>query len=147
MGQKMNRIPPKGTVRDYKTYQITAPLATHWRPASCAEVECDQYMNGWRVRVEGLPAEMVHTARTCGRKFSELEVSENEHWLVFESGQSCFRTKQHRVPVGKPELFVVRDGDFRGNPTGNRRTHSRPEHWVEDFQEHQARIADAVQKG
>lgn len=145
--QRMNRIPPQGQVQDYKTYQIVSPLSTHWRPATCAEIDCPDYLKGWRVRVEGLPPEMAHTARTCGRKYSELEVTENEHWLVFEAGQSCFRAHQHRALLDKQEIFIVRDGDFRGNPTGNVRKHTRPDHWVEDFSEHQDKLAQRIQAG
>jgi len=145
--QRMNRIEPQGRVQDYKTYQIVSPLSTHWEPATCAQVDCPEYLNGWRVRVEGLPAEMVLAARTTGRKFTELEVAHNEHWLVFEAGQPCFRASLHRRLLDKQEIFIARDGDFRGNPTGNVRKHTRPEFWVEDFADHQDRLARQIQQG
>lgn len=145
--QRMNRIPPQGRVQDYKTYQIVSPLSTHWRKATCAEVSCPNYLNGWRVRVEGLPLDMLHTAKTCGRKFTELDVTESEHWLVFEPGQACFRAGEHRALLDKQEIFVVRDGDFRGNPTGNVRKHTRPEFWQEDFAGHQDALARQTQAG
>lgn len=143
--QKMNRIPPQGQVQDYKTYQIMSPLRTHHRKATCAEVNCPDYLSGWRVRIEGLPADMLHTAKTCGRKFTELHVTENENWLVFEAGQPCFRAGQHYKLLDKQEIFIVRDGDWRGNPTGNVRRHTRPEHWVEDMTEHQDKLARQTQ--
>lgn len=145
--QRMSRIQPQGRVQDYKTYQIVSPVSTHWRPATCAEVDCPEYMKGWKIRIEGLPPAMVHAARTSGRSYKELDVTENEHWLIFDSGQPCFRASQHRMLLDKQEIFVVRDGDFRGNPTGNVRTHTRPEHWVEDFSEHQDRVVQQIQRG
>jgi hypothetical protein len=145
--QRMNRIEPQGRVQDYKTYQILSPIPTHWVPASCADIDCPQYLKGWRVRVEGLPPEMVHTARTTGRKFTELNISETENWLVFEAGQPCFRASQHKKLLDKQEIFVARDGDFRGNPTGNVRKHTRPEFWLEDFAEHQEQLARQIQQG
>jgi hypothetical protein len=145
--QRMNRIQPQGRVQDYKTYQIMSPLNTHWRAATCAEVGCPEYQKGWRLRVEGLPPEMLHAAKTCGRKFTELDVSENEHWLIFEAGQPCFRAGQHRALLDKQEIYVVRDGDFRGNPTGSVRRHTRPEFWQEDFAEHQEKLARQHQQG
>lgn len=145
--QKMNRIPPQGRVQDYKTYQVMSPLSTHWRPATCAEVACPDYLKGWKIRLEGLPAEMTHAARTTGRKCTELDVSENEHWLVFEAGQPCFRAGEHKALLDKQEIFVVRDGDFRGNPTGSVRKHTRPEFWVEDFSDHQDKLARQIQQG
>lgn len=145
--QHINRIAPQGRVQDYKTYQILSPLSTHWRPATCAEVNCPDYLKGWRLRLEGLPPEMAHAARTCGRKFTELSVGENENWLVFEAGQPCFRASEHRALLDKQEIFVARDGDWRGNPSGNVRRHVRPEDWQEDFAEHQDRLAQRIQQG
>lgn len=145
--QRMNRIPPQGRVQDYKTYQIVSPISTHWRPATCADVDCPEYTRGWKIRIEGLPPEMVHAAKTSGRKYTELDVNESEHWLVFEAGQPCFRAQLHRKILDKQEIFIVRDGDFRGNPTGNVRRHTRPEHWTEDFAEHQDQLARQIQQG
>jgi hypothetical protein len=143
----MNRIAPQGRVQDYKTYQIVSPLSTHWEPATCQQTGCPEFVNGWRVRVEGLPPDMIHAAKNSGRKFTELEVAANEHWLVFDAGQPCFRATEHRRLLDKQEIFIARDGDHRGNPTGNVRRHSRPEDWQEDFAEHQDRLAQMVQQG
>lgn len=143
----MNRITPEGRVQDYRTFQIMAPASTHRRPATCAEVNCPHYMGGWRVRVEGLPPDMLHAARTSGRKYTELHVAEGESWLVFEAGQTCFKASQHSVPLDRQEIFIARDGDWRGNPTGNVRKHTRPEFWLEDMQENQGRLADLRQQG
>jgi hypothetical protein len=145
--QRMNRIEPQGRVQDYKTYQIVSPLSTHWEPATCAQVDCPEYLGGWRMRIEGLPPEMVHAARTSGRKYTELEVTADEHWLVFEAGQPCFRAPLHRRLLDKQEIYIARDGDYRGNPTGHVRKHTRPEFWVEDFSEHQDRLARQIQQG
>jgi hypothetical protein len=48
------------------------------------------------------------------------------------------------VPLERPELYVVRGGDWRGNPRGEVRRHSGPDSWVNDFAEHQDRIARVV---
>lgn len=144
----MPRPEPLMPAHAYKTYSIAAPASTHFRPATCAEVDCPHYLGGWRVRVEGLPPEMVHTAKTSGRRFLEQRVAEGETWLLFEAGQACFKASEHRTRIGKPELFLVRDGDHRGNPRGTKaRLHQRPADWVEDFAEHQRAIADAHQEG
>lgn len=143
----LNRIQPEGKVQDYRTFQITSPLSTHWRKATCQEVDCPHYLNGWRVRVEGLPAEMLHAARTSGRKYAELHVAEDESWLVFEAGQACFRAEQHRKLLDRQEIFIVRDGDWRGNPTGNVRKHTKPEFWIEDMQENNEAVRARIEKG
>ncbi|KUF18466.1 hypothetical protein [Streptomyces silvensis] len=144
----VNRIEPQMPPAAYKTFGILAPVSSHWRPATCAEVDCADHRLGWRVRVEGLDEELLHAARTSGRRYSELRVAEGETWLVFEAGQPCFRARQHRTRLDRPELYVVRDGDWRGNPRGTPiRQHARPEHWVENFAEHQQGLADAHRKG
>jgi hypothetical protein len=144
----MGRIEPLAGAEAYKTYGIRMPLTTHWRKATCAEVECPDHTHGWRVRVENLTPDLVHTARTCGRRFRELSVAEGETYLVFEAGQPCFRASDHRVRVERPELYVVRDGDWRGNPRHTTPTvHSGPDSWVDDFATHQQTLADAANEG
>lgn len=132
-----------------KTYQVLQPAHSHWRPATCSEVDCNDYVNGWRVRLETLTDAQKHAIRTCGRKFTILSICEGTTYLVFEAGQECFRSFDHRAPLGKPGIYVVRDGDpWRGNPRGTpHRVHSRPEHWQEDFGEHQQRLYDRWKKG
>lgn len=153
----INRVDPKLPASAYKTYSIAAPLSSHWRPATCAEIDCPRYLKGWRVHVEQLPAELLQTARTARHKvngrwvpyrYSELHVAEGQTYLVFEPGQPCFEAETHRTRIEQPELYIVRDGDWRGNPRGTQaRQHSRPEHWVEDFAEHQDRLASAHGQG
>jgi hypothetical protein len=144
----VNRIEPKLPAAAYKTYELAAPVATHWRKASCADIDCPRYLNGWRVHVEQIGPELTHAAKTSGRRFQELRVAEGQTYLVFEAGQPCFQVSEHRKRVDRPELYVVRDGDWRGNPRRTEaRRHSRPEHWVEDFAEHQDRLATARGEG
>lgn len=148
MQRPMNRIQPAMPAGAYKTYQIAAPLSTHFRPATCAEVNCPDYLNGWRVRWEPLTPELRHAATTSGRRYRLEVVSASESWLLFEAGQPCFRAAEHRIRLERPELFIVRGGDHRGDPTGiPARRHTRPEHWVEDFAEHQQGLARTQQKG
>jgi hypothetical protein len=144
----MGRLQPAGPAAAYQTYEIAVPLATHWRPATCAEVNCPNYEHGWRVRVEGLDPQLLHTARNAGRRYQELAVGPGETWLVFEAGQACFQASAHRTPLGREPLFLLRGGDFRGNPRQvPTRRHSRAEDWRDDFGEHQNRIADRVERG
>lgn len=140
------RVTPALPPQAMKSYRIIAPSATHFRPATCEEVDCIPYREGWRLRVEGLPPEMLHTARTCGRKFTELRVAEGETYLVYEAGQPCFKASQHMVPNGRPERFIERDGDWRGNPTGRRIMHSVTG-WVDSFGENQERLREAQERG
>lgn len=132
--------------RGYKTYSIHAPIRTHFRKATCAEVDCPDYLHGWRVRLEILNEEQRVWVRQTGRRFSEMPVRPGETWLVFEAGQPCFRATEHRARVEREELYVIRDGDTRGNPTG-RVDKVSGQQWNDDFGEHQQRLADLQQKG
>lgn len=144
----MAGIEPLMGPESYKSYVIARPLDSHWRPASCEEVACDHFLHGWRTRVEGLPPQLLSDAITSGRKYSFMQIAPGETWLHFEAGQRCFGHFRHRLPVGRPPLYVVRDGDRRGNPRGTRdRLHQRADFWVEDFAEHQDRLADAQRRG
>lgn len=148
MGRPVFRIDPRMPPAAYKSYRIVAPRQTHFRPATCAEVDCPPYLNGWRVRVEGLDPQMLHDAKTSGRRFTELHVAQGETWLVFEAGQPCFQAGEHKTRLDRPEFFVVQDGDHRGNPRGTQaRRHTNAADWVNDFAEHQAALSDEQQKG
>jgi hypothetical protein len=147
-GRPVTRMAPVYEPQFYKTFQIAAPLSTHFVPATCAQVDCPHYLNGWRVRVEGLPPDLLHTAKHSGRKHTEMRIAEGETWLVFEAGQPCFKATEHKRRLDRPEYFLVRDGDFRGNPFGTKPfLHARPDFWVEDFAIHQDKIAERVNRG
>lgn len=144
----MGRIQPLMPAAAYKTYSVVAPLGSHFRPATCAEVNCLHYVNGWRVRIEALTPDLLHAARNSGRTYTEQQIAEGETYLVFPPGQPCFRARDHRTRIDRPELYVVRDGDHRGNPRGTKaRLHQRAADWQEDFAEHQQKLADEIKKG
>lgn len=144
----VNRVEPQMPAAAYKTYSIAAPASTHFRKATCQEVDCPRYLNGWRVHVEQIGPELTHAAKTSGRRYREMRVAEGQTYLVFEAGQPCFQAGEHRKRLDRPELFIVRDGDWRGNPRGTEaRRHARPEDWVDDFATHQGRLADAHRQG
>jgi hypothetical protein len=147
MNFPLSRPQPLMGVGAYRTYEMRAPLGTHFRPATCPEVQCLHYLRGWRVHLEALTPDLVEAARTSGRRYREETVGEGQTYLVFEPGQLCFRVSEHRARLDRAPLFVVRDGDYRGNPTGRGRQHTRSEDWVEDFAAHQQAIADEIEKG
>jgi len=133
-----------------RTYQILRPTATHWRAATCAEVDCPNYLNGWRT-VVGEASDLgrrqaEYIRERSGRRFAETREVPDAVTFTFEAGQPCFAG--HRLPVGRPELYVVRDGDWRGNPSGTRpRVHTRAEDWVEDMSETLDAVRARVERG
>jgi len=141
----VNRIEPQLPVQAMKTYAVVAPKLTV--PATCAEVSCPHYINGWRLRIDGLPADMVHAATHSGRSFEQLDVAEGETWLVFEAGQPCFRAAAHQRPITTgPDQFGVVAGDWRGS-LGLIRKHTKAEDWVDDFATHQDALATRLEQG
>jgi hypothetical protein len=149
----VNRIQPVGPVQAYKTYSVASPVETHWRPATCAEVDCPAHLNGWATTLMRGSDDERFLRRVCRgeadgyrRNFTEHAQPDGFVQFIFSAGQTCFAIRKHRAPLGRPEIYVVRGGDWRGS-TGVIRRHTRPEFWVEDFGEHQQRISDAQAKG
>jgi hypothetical protein len=141
-------ILPRMPVTAYKTYQISAPLSTHWRSATCDEVECSAYLNGWRTTVPA-NSRMEHTLRNSGRRWvSEERLADGNIAFSFAPGTECFQSSMHRVRVRDNALYVVRDGDWRGNPRRTRpRRHTSAESFVDDWASHQQELADHYRKG
>lgn len=136
---------PKMSPGAYTTYQIAAPAKTHWRDASCAEVDCGAWLHGWRTVVDeatDLGASQAYYIRhDSGRGFTEVRQPDGLTAFTFEAGQRCF--SPHRIQA-RPEFFVVRHGDWRRSTID--RVHTRPVDWVEDFALHQDKIATVVKR-
>lgn len=149
---RVNRVAPLMRPEKYKTYAWSMPLASHWRPATCEEVGCDQYRHGW-VSTFDLGTDLgLRQYEYCKadreRSFHMQRVSLTLVKFVYKPGNRCFRSGDHRLPLGLPARFYVAGGDFRGNPRATPvRVHQRPEDWADDFASHQDRIATAIQRG
>jgi hypothetical protein len=141
----MFRIQPALGVGAYQTYSITAP---HDRTvkAACEEVGCAAWLNGWQSTVDESTElgqrQAAYIRQQSGRTFHEQRTAAGLTVFTFDSHQRCFA--DHRT---RPEIYAVRDGDWRGNPTGRTRMHANARDWTEDFGEHQQRIADQHEKG
>jgi len=145
----VTRITPALPPQAMKTYALAAPLQTHWRPATCEEVDCPQYLHGWKTVVDETTdlgrEQAAYIREKSGRRF-EATWDGGLTTFVFEAGQQCFAT--HQQPLEREPIYLVRDGDFRGNPRGtSARVHTRAEFWVEDFGGHQQRLADRIKEG
>lgn len=143
------RFPPALPVTAMKSYTILAPLRTHFRSATCEEVGCPNIAGGFRVVVDEsteLGQRQAHYIRQLsGRAFTEARDEAALTAFTFPPGQRCFAA--HRVHNDRPERYLTRPGDWRGNPTGQHVEHTKPEFWVEDFAENQDRIARIIERG
>jgi len=83
--------------------------------------------------------------RESGRKFTEERTPAGLTEFTFEAGQKCFAT--HELRNSRPERFLVTGGDWRGNPTGERREHVNAADWTEDFALHQDRLKTVIERG
>jgi hypothetical protein len=139
-----------------KTYEVSAPVATHWREATCAEYECDAHQLGWKTIIDestelgqqqaALIRSMTSPSYPNRRYFTEARDGAGMTVFTFPPGQACFR--KHYAPLERPPLLLVRGGDWRGNPRVIETVqHTRPEFWVEDFAEHQGKLADDQKRG
>jgi len=142
-------IPPlKMAPQNYLTFAIRQPMQTHYRLATCAEVECGAYLGGWQLRVESLTPELLHVARNSGKRFKELEVTEGEHYIVYEPGQPCFNAMKHRISLERPAFFYAGRGHWsRMFSTRTAQQFKKPEHWAEGMAAHLDRIRIEIQKG
>lgn len=142
------RIDAKLPIGAMRTYAVRAPLETHWRTASCQEVDCEAYQNGW-VTVLDLSTELGEQQARYIKFHSGRHYTVEENYplvtLTFPPEQQCFRP--HQLPLERDPVLIVRDGDWRGNPTGNRRVHTRVDDWVDDFATNQISVAERFNNG
>lgn len=151
MNRQPFRLTPAGPPSAYQTFQIKTPQGPEFqRPATCEEVDCESWKYGWVTRVPA-GSELVEMVQNTGRPYTEItEAGAAEREFLFAPGTPCFRASTHRKAVRPdlPQLFVVRDGDYRGNPRGTApRIHQRPEDWVENFQEVTENVKERIERG
>jgi len=150
MSRPSFRLQPQLPAGSMKTYQVLAPKATHFRRATCAEVDCANYLNGWKTPIDestDLGKKQAHYIRNSqGRHFTEdRNIAPGITMFIFEAGQTCF--SEHQVRLDKPEIYLVKGGDWRGNPTGMKREHVNAGDWVDDFANHQDQLATRLNQG
>lgn len=137
-------VAPEGAPGDYRTFGMASPLATHFVPATCAEVDCPNYLNGWTVHVEGIEPAQLHAIRTSSYRYAEQHVCEGRTLLVFEPGQTCFYAGDHFRRLDREDRFYMRAGDYRA---AGRVIEVCATAWVDEFGEHQERIAGQIERG
>jgi hypothetical protein len=140
------RIVPAHAAGAYQTYSVHSPRDTTVK-AACEDVGCEAWLFGWDTPIDEsteLGRQQATYIRTqSGRTFKEMPRAGEGAVTVFrfEPRQRCFAN--HRT---RPESYAVLAGDWRIRG-GVLTRHSRAADWVEDFGEHQQRIADQQEKG
>lgn len=122
-------------VTSMRTFQIDQPLDTHFRLATCREVDCANYAHGWKMGFDLTDEDKAASARwirdKSGRSFT-FEVTDRKVVFTFAAGQRCF--KRHRVPLEREPFYVVRRGDFRGNPDGTVQRHRSADTFIDQWE-------------
>lgn len=145
MMRELNRAMPRGQVQDYQTFQVATPRDGAIITA-CKDAGCQAYAKGWTSIID----ERTQTGRAqahyirweSGRDFAESKTGDGLTVFRFKAFQRCFA--EHRT---RPEIYVVRHGDWRGNPSGRVRQHQSADDWVEHFAANQQALADQAQRG
>lgn len=150
LNQPVSRPSPRYSPDAYKTYGMSMPLRTHWRKATCAEVWCQQHLNGW--------VTVIDVSDSDGRERAQFILADKErhHTVVrtspttfeftFPPGQRCYLSDRHILPLGRQPILYVRGGDYRA-ATGDKRLHSRVEDWVEDSGNHLDQLRTRLARG
>lgn len=139
------RLQPAGPAHAYQTFSVRSRPDRAVRTV-CEEVGCQAWRSGWESTIDETTdlgqAQAAYIRQQSGRTFREQRTEQGLTVFRFESGQRCFADHQTR-----PELYLVRDGDYRGNPTGRRRVHTRAQDWVENVQEELGRFIEDRRRG
>ena len=148
-GVILNRVAPKMDVQAYQTYGIARPKRTHWKLATCAQVDCPRRERGWRQTIDlntPLGQDQARYIKThAGRSYTKVGQMNGVVELEFAAGQDCFT--EHRVPLDRDSLFTLRRGDWRGNPTGQAPQVLSPIAWRDNYGENQEKLAELAKRG
>ncbi|MGY5048304.1 hypothetical protein ACWDE0_22130 [Streptomyces sp. 900105755] len=139
------RFEPQGPVGAYQTFSVRSRPDRAIKTV-CERANCWAWRHGWESSFDESTdlgkAQAQYVRTQSGRTFREMRTAEGLTVFRFEPGQRCFA--EHKTI---PELYLVRDGDHRGNPTGQRRVHTRPADWVEHMQEEFGRFNEDRRRG
>ena len=139
--QVRRRLQTPARYRGGQEFSLKQPLATHFRPARCEEVECEAHVEGWVTVLDaGNPEHgpLFLALKRSGRHYTEMRSEEVEGFppgmtaFVFPPGQQCF--EGHQVPVEREPFMLHRTG------TGRLIRHVKATDFTEDFNEEGYRV-------
>lgn len=133
----------------FQTYRIAAPITTHRRRATCAEVNCEKRRQGYRAQFDvstvagrnnALRVEELKAHRMFSRHVEGPLVT-----YTFPAGQDCLDV--HTVPLEREPFYIARGGDHRGNPRGIAAQHLSEANFIDHFRNNQAKLAERLERG
>lgn len=114
-------------------HQVTWPKETHWRRATCAEVDCPRYLLGWVTTVAiGSPQHdyIANELKNKERHAISERVGDELMQFSYPPGQRCFGANHWRKLDRGPWLTVGSPGLEAGRLE---RLAMEPERWVENY--------------
>lgn len=120
--------------RTSKVFQATWPKSSHWRAATCEEVECPHYVLGWVTRVIIGSDNDMYIRADRKRKYKVAKEGEF-HAYYFEAGQQCFRAEAgaHYMRLERGPWLTI--NALNRHPSRLERDAMEAERWQNDFNE------------
>lgn len=115
-------------------YKILRPVETHSVSATCEEVDCPNYLHGWRVPLSAITSQHLQDLKAGGWKYTVTRLGETDGYLEFEAGQRCFTA--HVRQLERDPLWLR--NSFR---------HSGVDAWHDDFATNQDRLKTLIERG
>jgi hypothetical protein len=128
----------------YQTYTVSAPISTHWVKATCEEIGCFRFLNGWKAIIDTsteLGRRQFHfLTHSPRRKATVTKTGPTLFEFSFEKGQPCFQTDEHKRKLDRPEHYLLRGGNQRGFERNSTQNFTRADDWMDHFATHQDKI-------
>ena len=108
-------------------FRVLMSPKTHRQRATCAEVDCPQYLGGWLTVVAVGSLQDDYIRNRSGREWTVTKVGDSQLEYRFPAGQRCFDSDQHTRLNGREPFYV--------HETAERRLVHRPKDFIEHAKE------------
>jgi len=117
-----------------KVFQATWPKSSHWRSATCQEVDCPHYLLGWVTKVVIGSDNDLYIRADRKRRYKMVKEGDL-HNYIFEAGQQCFRSEAgaHYIRLERGPWLTVNALDRQ--PSRLERDAMESERWIDEFNE------------
>tara|TARA_R100000808_G_C2124537_1_gene135030 strand:+ start:229 stop:621 length:393 start_codon:yes stop_codon:yes gene_type:complete len=118
------------------TYRAIKPIATHFRQATCQEVNCLNYTRGWKT-ILPVNHEGINWIRQSNYRYNEVtDLDNNMVEFIFEAGQNCFKQSKHVISLDKPAIFAIQDANGLKKQEANE--------WIDKFDNHLTKLKGEI---
>jgi len=150
----VNRITPALPPTSMQTFAVQAPLTSkrHWRKATCHEVNCRHWREGWATVLDESITKQHGVAQYIrnfsGRRFRETRADDGRTLFTFAAGQTCFNSDSHTMrDQDVPPIYLARGGDWRIDRDVRTTVHSGPDPWLDHLHSNLERVVSRLEIG